>query len=72
MFDWLIFFFAWKESESKLGSAFFLVCDKNPKVNEGLANIQKISKEIRDQVCQLITVPMPFYQKDFQTKSDIT
>ena len=39
-----------------MGNAFFLVCDENPKVNEELANLNKISKEIRDQACQLITV----------------
>ena len=45
-----------------MGNAFFLVCDENPKVTEELANLNKISKEIRDQACQLITVPGPYYQ----------
>ena len=33
--------------------------DENPKVTEKLASLNKISKEIRDQACQLITVPGP-------------
>ena len=46
-----------------MGNAFFLVCNENPIVNEGLANLEKAPKEIRDQACQLITVPALFYEK---------
>ena len=45
-----------------MGNGFFLVCDENTKVTEESANINKISKEIRDQACQLITAPGPYYQ----------
>ena len=44
-----------------MGNAFFLVYNENPKVTEVLANLHKASKESRDQACQLITVPAPFY-----------
>ena len=50
------------ESKKKLGNAFFLICDENPKLAERLANLHKASKEARDQAFQLITVPAPFYQ----------
>ena len=50
------------ESKKKLGNAFFLICDENPKLTERLANLHKASKEARDQAFQLITVPAPFYQ----------
>ena len=43
-------------------NVFFLVCDDNPKVTEELANLNKISKEIRDQTYQLIIVTGPYYQ----------
>ena len=43
--------------------AFFLVCDENPKVTEAPANLHKASKKIRDQACQLITVPPPVLSK---------
>ena len=49
------FLFLWLDSEKKFGSAFFLVCDENPKVTEGPANLHKVSKEARKQVCQLTT-----------------
>ena len=45
-----------------MGNVFFLVCDENPKVTEEPANLNKISKEIRGQACQLTTVPGPYYQ----------
>ena len=41
------------------------------KKSDGLANIHKASKEIRDHVFQLITVPWLSYQKDIQTKNNI-
>ena len=44
-----------------MGNAFLLVCDENPKVTEELDHLNKISKEIRDQACQLITVTEPYY-----------
>ena len=44
-----------------MGNAFFLVCNENAKVTEGLANLYKASEEIRDQACQLIIVPATFY-----------
>ena len=43
-------------------NALFLVFNENSKVIEGLANLHKAAKEIRDQACQLITVSVPFYQ----------
>ena len=46
-----------------MGNAFFLVCNENPIVNEGLANLEKAPKEIRDQACQLVTVQALFYEK---------
>ena len=45
-----------------MGNAFFLVCDEQPKVTDELANLNKISRDIRDQTCQLITVPELYYQ----------
>ena len=44
------------------GNAFFLVCHENPMVTEGLANLHKTSKRIRDQANQLITIPTPYYK----------
>ena len=43
-------------------NGFFLVCDENTKVIEELANLNNISKEIRDLASQLITVLEPYYQ----------
>ena len=44
-----------------MGNPFFLVCDKNPKATEELANLNKVSKEIRYQASQLITDPEPYH-----------
>ena len=59
-FDWSIF------SSGKIlrpmWNVLFLACDESPTLTQGMANLHQASKKIRDQTCQLITVPAPFYQ----------
>ena len=50
------------ESKKKLGNAFFLIFDENPKVTVRPANLHKASKETRDPAFQLIIAPAQFYQ----------
>ena len=50
------------ESKKKLGNAFFLIFDENPKVTVRPDNLHKASKETRDPAFQLIIAPAQFYQ----------
>ena len=70
-FDCSISFFG--KNLRVMGNTLFFVCNENPKVTEGLANLHTGFKEIRDQASQLITVSQRHFIKiDFQTKDDVT
>ena len=53
-------------------NALFLVCNENPKVTDGLANLHKASKEIRDSMSTDNNPTEYFIKTDFKTKDDVT
>ena len=60
----LIHFFFFDKILRAMGNALFLVCNENPKVSEGLADLNKASKKTRDFTFLLIrTAPSPFHGK---------
>ena len=57
-------FFFFDKILRAMGNALFLVCNENPKVSEGLADLNKASKKTRDFTFLLIrTAPSPFHGK---------
>ena len=59
-FNWSVFFFG--KILRAMENTLFLVCYENPKVTEGLTNLHKGSKAIRDQACQMTSVIISLQQ----------